>query len=153
MLKDSSKMESLSKLFSGPSDILKKWHWLVEATKVGNVGPFLYHFEPEVNKHRIGTGNNAILFLIGKALKCAVKERTLFDKECTNDDTMENVRFAVQFYLDQLRAARKAVDTWTLVGLNFRVVKDIRILIGKMIWEARNDANYTTTREKRGGDA
>jgi hypothetical protein len=49
----------------------------------------------------------------------------------------------VEFYNFQLTSYRKAVDTWVLVGMRFNVVKDIRKLIGKMIWDARKEAKYT----------
>jgi hypothetical protein len=45
-------------------------------------------------------------------------------------------------YSKQMNRCRKAVDTWTLVGLRFRVVKDIRNLIAKLIWESRNEEIY-----------
>jgi hypothetical protein len=36
------------------------------------------------------------------------------------------------------------VNAWTVVGLKNRVVKDIRKMIGKMIWEAREQAVRTS---------
>jgi hypothetical protein len=36
----------------------------------------------------------------------------------------------------------KAVDSWTIIGLRNGVVKDIRKMIGKMIWDAREQAAY-----------
>jgi hypothetical protein len=47
---------------------------------------------------------------------------------------------AVQFYEFQSHSYRKAVDNWTIVGLRNKVVKDIRKMIGKMIWDAREEA-------------
>jgi hypothetical protein len=44
---------------------------------------------------------------------------------------------ALQFYNFQLESYRNAVDIWTIVGLRGKVVKDIRKVIGKMIWDAR----------------
>jgi hypothetical protein len=39
-------------------------------------------------------------------------------------------------------AARKSIDTWSLIGKRLGVVKDIRLLIAKMIWEARSEGTY-----------
>jgi hypothetical protein len=49
---------------------------------------------------------------------------------------------AVHFYNFQLQCYRKAVDTWTVVGLRNGVVKDMRNMIGKMVWDAREEAAY-----------
>jgi len=46
------------------------------------------------------------------------------------------------FYLSQNDKCRKAVDMWTLVATRLRIYKDLRIFIGKMIWENRNEALY-----------
>jgi hypothetical protein len=34
-------------------------------------------------------------------------------------------------------------NSWTVVGLRNKVVKDIRKMIGKMIWDAREEAAYS----------
>jgi hypothetical protein len=41
-----------------------------------------------------------------------------------------------------LQSYRKAVDSWTIVGLRNSVVKDIRKMIGKMMLDAREEAVY-----------
>jgi len=47
------------------------------------------------------------------------------------------------FYLSQNDKCRKAVDMWTLIATRLRIYKDLRIFIGKMIWESRNEALYS----------
>lgn len=42
----------------------------------------------------------------------------------------------------QCSAARRAIESWTLVAIRFNIVKDVRVLIGKMIWKAKEEANY-----------
>jgi hypothetical protein len=49
---------------------------------------------------------------------------------------------ALRFYEFQLLSYRKAVDSWTIVGVRNAVVKDVRKIIGKMIWDAREEAAY-----------
>ncbi len=46
------------------------------------------------------------------------------------------------FYENQLVCAKLAVQTWTLVAKRLGVVKDLRRLIGEMVWEARVEAKY-----------
>ncbi len=48
---------------------------------------------------------------------------------------------AVSFFSSQIKSARLAVDTWTLVATHLHLIKDMRIYIGKMICEARFEAN------------
>jgi hypothetical protein len=49
---------------------------------------------------------------------------------------------ALEFYKVQLQSYRRAVDTWTLVDIRNKIVKDIRNMIAKMIWNAREEAEY-----------
>ena len=58
------------------------------------------------------------------------------------DSLISPANQAVSFYSSQIKSARLAVDTWTLVATRLHVIKDMRIYIGKMIWEARFEANY-----------
>ncbi len=75
--------------------------------------------------------------MIGEALKRGViGEDDLFSYQ------MIYFVDAIAFFNDQNLAAMKAVDTWTLIGRNYRVVKDIRVLIGKMVWADRASAKY-----------
>lgn len=41
------------------------------------------------------------------------------------------------FYLRQMTTYRKIVDTWSCVGIQLGVCKDIRIKIGRLIWKER----------------
>jgi hypothetical protein len=101
----------------------------------------------ELLDHR--RGNPAVVFSIGRALKGnidAVRGR-LFS---TNYDFAASVSLAeraVKFHDAQLAAARAAALAWSLVGIRLRVVKDIRIVIAKLIWAGRNRADYDVYNE------
>jgi hypothetical protein len=47
---------------------------------------------------------------------------------------------AVQFYKDICQATRLAVDAWSIVGARLRVVKDVRLIISRLVWKARDEA-------------
>lgn len=47
-----------------------------------------------------------------------------------------------EFYLSQNDKCRKAVDTWTIVATRMRIYKDLRKLIGGMIWNSRSGGIY-----------
>jgi hypothetical protein len=43
---------------------------------------------------------------------------------------------AVRFF-DSRVAARRAVDAWSIVGKRMGVVKDVRLIIANLVWDAR----------------
>jgi hypothetical protein len=86
-----------------------------------------------------------VVFHIGCALKGRVdlKNREICWRSLRDfDQLVEPASVAVSFYDAQLHECRRAVNAWSIVGLRFGVVKDIRKLIGRLIWDAREEANY-----------
>jgi hypothetical protein len=85
-----------------------------------------------------------VVFVIGRALNGHIdnEKKTIFGSAVSFFDRIGPANLSVRFYTFQLQSYRKAVDTWTLVGLRNGVVKDIRKFIGNMIWEARREAKY-----------
>jgi hypothetical protein len=98
----------------------------------------------QIHNLNIGTGSANVVFAIGRALKGHVdnEKRTIFGKCFSSDIYFGSANRALCFYEFQLQSCRKAVDSWTIVGLRNRVVKDMRKMIGKMIWDAREEAAY-----------
>ncbi len=82
------------------------------------------------------------MFVIGRGLKGHINNEkgTIFGNGDNFDARIDLANQALHFYEFQLQSYRKAVDSWLIIGLRNRVVKDIRKLIGKMIWDAREDA-------------
>jgi hypothetical protein len=70
------------------------------------------------------------------------EERAFFGNGNRFNARIDSANQALHFYEFQLQSYRKAVDSWTIVGLRNKVVKDIRKMIGKMIWDAREEAAY-----------
>jgi hypothetical protein len=91
-----------------------------------------------------GRGHATVIFAIGRALKGHIdsEKRAIFDDHKAFDTYIRPANQALQFYNFQLKSYRKAVDSWTLVGIRNKVVKDIRLMIAKMIWETREEARY-----------
>jgi hypothetical protein len=83
-----------------------------------------------------------VVFEIGRCLQGHIdlKKKAIFG----NSDHVEGYFAAAVkancFYMFQIQAYRRAVDVWTIVGLRNNVVKDIRLLIAKMIWGSRVEA-------------
>jgi hypothetical protein len=87
-----------------------------------------------------------VLFVIGRALKGQMdSEKCTAFGETLDDSTFRRAAQAVSFFEKQLHLYRAAVDLWTFIGRRSYVVKDIRILIAKKIWNCRDEAKYKVT--------
>ncbi len=117
------------------------WLWRGRAALRG-ASPFLFldSFPKQVEEFFSGAGNATVVFLIGRALKGNIdtEKSKIFGR---GDFDIYPANQAVSFYDSQINSARLAVDIWRLVSTRLHVIKDLRILIGKMIWEARFEAN------------
>ena len=121
------------------------WHWLGRVALRGLYFRFLSSFSKQVEQFFSGSGNATIVFLIGHALKGNIeieKQRIFGDLLFDFDSYIGPANQAVSFYSFQIKSVRLAVDTWTLVSTRLRLIKDMRIYIGKIIWAARFEAIY-----------
>ncbi len=122
-----------------------RWLWWSRAALHG-LPPrsFLGSFPEEVKQFFCGSGNATIVFLIGRSLKGNIdaEKKQIFGSDDYFDSRIGPANQAVSFYDPQIKCARLAVDTWTLLSTRLHIMKDMRIYIGKMIWEARFEANY-----------
>ena len=120
------------------------WFWYGRAALCGLPFSFLGSFSKQVKDFFSGSRAASSVFVIGSALKGNIDSRK---KEIFKDGSMFNsligpAHQAVSFYDTQMNGARLAVDTWTLVSMRLHLIKDVRIFIGKMIWDSRFEANY-----------
>jgi hypothetical protein len=121
-----------------------RWHfWALAGSHVCSWN-FLEEFPRHVEQLEAGIGDASVVFAIGQALKKHVnfEEREILKQDCDFDSWIGPATVAIGFYKGQCCAARAAVDTWTVIGLRNHVVKDIRIMIAKLIWELRDEAEY-----------
>jgi hypothetical protein len=94
-----------------------------------------------------GTGHAKVVFAIGRALRGHIdnEKRTIFGEGFNFEGHIGPANQALRFYEFQLQSYRKVVDSWTIVGQRNNVVRDIRKMIGKMVWDAREEAAYLET--------
>jgi hypothetical protein len=120
------------------------WFWWAQAAKLGEPSYFLRNVAKQVQEFESGSNNAAAVFQIGRALNgnVDVDKRRIFGRNNDFDDLIGAANTAISFCKAQLSACRRAVDAWSHVGLRFKVVKDIRALIGNMIWEMRESALF-----------
>jgi hypothetical protein len=63
------------------------------------------------------------------------KEDDTFRMLVTNGHlTIGDVERVFELHDAMLRRARRAIDCWSMAGRRCRVVKDMRVLIAKMMW-------------------
>jgi hypothetical protein len=130
----------------------QKYVWLGKAAAFGESYWFSSMFSRRVNSffNFELSGSCRVVFAIGRALKGNVnfQKRQIFSSSFEFDGRIGCAVRALHFYESQLIACRRAVDMWTLVGMRNRVVKDVRNVIGRMIWCLRDEANYFITKEQ-----
>jgi hypothetical protein len=108
---------------------------------LGLPGCFFGYFSDSVETLNSGSGNGAVVFQIGRMLNgnVDVEKEEKFGK---NHCLIGPANSAISFYESQLTSCGRAVDAWSHVGIRCGVVKDIRVLIGKLVWESRDLALY-----------
>jgi TPR repeat protein len=123
---------------------LQRWRWWGRAAALGLSSSFLPNFAKQVELFNAGGGSAAVIFAIGQALKGHVNEeaRTIFSSEYYFDSRFGPAKQAIAFYMAQIKATKDAMRAWTLVGIKLKVVKDVRKLIAKLIWDSREEALF-----------
>ena len=124
----------------------QRWRWSGLAALLGPSNEFLGTFARQVERFNCGSGSEAVVFAIGKALTGQVGGDRIFEHFNASrfcfQDLVGPAKQAVAFYEMQIEAAKEAMYAWTLVGIKLKVVKDVRRLIAKLIWDAREEALY-----------
>jgi hypothetical protein len=117
--------------------------WLAKVCARGGNLLFFTDLIDQMRNFNAGNGQASVVFVLGQILRkqIIVDKQMLFGKlegECVLGPAI----VAVQFHEAVCRAARRAVDTWSIIGARVRIVKDVRLMIGKLIWNARGEAEY-----------
>ena len=124
----------------------QRWRWRGRAAALGGAPSFLASFTKQVELFNSGSGSAAVVFAIGQTLQGHVNEqaRTIFNRDHEFDSFIGPAKQAIAFYEAQIKATKAAMRAWTLVGIKLKVVKDVRKLIAKLIWDSREEALYKT---------
>jgi hypothetical protein len=121
----------------------QRWRWWGRAAALGNSWKFLSSFNP-------GRASAAVMFAMGRALHGHVNEhaRTIFSESASFVSWVGPAKKAIAFYEAQIKATKDAVHAWTQVGIKLKVVKDVRKLIAKLIWDSREEALYDVSERR-----
>jgi TPR repeat protein len=122
----------------------QRWRWWGRAAALGDSRWFLQNFARQVELFISGSSSGAVMFAIGQALQGHLNEeaRRIFNNVHKVDSWIGPAKQAIAFYEAQIKASRDAMRAWTLVGIKLKVVKDVRKLIAKLIWDSREVALY-----------
>jgi TPR repeat protein len=122
----------------------QRWRWWGRAAALGESWSFVSFFSYQVKLFNSGSGSAAVVFAIGRALNGHVNEqaRTIFNDGATFNSLIGPAKQAIAFYDAQIKATKDAMYAWTQVGIRWKVVKDVRKLIAKLIWDSKEEALY-----------
>jgi len=91
-----------------------------------------------------------VIFQIGAILRNCNSEieqvvntyRFRFCGATKRKEIISNLKYAVKLHDTWCRLTRTTVDVWCCIALRYQVSRDIRRLIGEIIWASRRDALY-----------
>jgi TPR repeat protein len=126
----------------------QRWRWWGRAVTLGGTWNVLFNFSEQVDLFNSGSGSAAVMFAIGRALQGHVnaEKRTIFNEIWSFASRIGPAKEAIAFYKAQIKAAKDAMHAWTLVGIKLNIVKDVRKLIAKLIWESRDEALHDVSK-------
>jgi hypothetical protein len=121
----------------------ERYVWLAKAAMRGVGEEIFSDIVEQVQDFERGQGHANVVFAIGRAVKGCVNVEEIFGlSEPSDPQVIDCATRSVDFFEYQLKQYRKAVDTWTIIARRCGVVKDMRKLIGGLIWNAREEAEY-----------
>jgi hypothetical protein len=132
-LYDYNAMSEYANFLDDPKEAWKLW---CKCYEVGCTDDFEDSVDDIVTNERFVRENDRpIIFMIGKVIsKCRISG--------FNRHLRKSYVKAAKFYHAQLENYKAAVHAFSLCGLRLGLYKDVRILIGKTIWNGREEAAY-----------
>jgi TPR repeat protein len=129
----------------------QRWQRLGRAAALGAWLNFLDGFAKQVELFNRGSGSAAVMFAIGQALQGHVNEEQgrIFNERYNFEFWIRPAKQAIIFYDGQIKATKGAMHAWTQVGIRRKVVKDVRKLIAKLIWDSREEALYDVSEVRK----
>ncbi len=118
----------------------ERYVWLAKVCARGGNLLFFTDLIDQMRNFNAGAGQASVVFAMGRILRKQIKadKQTMLGK-LEGTHLFEPAMDAVQFHEDICQAARRAVDTWSMIGARVRIVKDVRLMIAKLIWNAREE--------------
>lgn len=112
----------------------KRWIWWGRAAKAGFPFYFIQNF--------ILVMSPKCVFQIGCHLDGHIDIEFKLFNQTVDSEVAISAKRAVEFYINQVTAYRAAVHTWTIIARRLGIIKDMRRMVGSMIWSAREEAEF-----------
>ena len=126
----------------------QRWKLWGLAAEKGHPGRFLVKFSRQVQKLKDGAGYPTVVFEIGRVLSKHVRvcenSRQIFNSRNDYDNRIVSARQAIDFFTVQINACKSAINAWAIIAIRQKLIKDVRVMISKMVWAARGDAEYVS---------
>ena len=115
-----------------------RWYWLGRAAAKGRPLSFILQFGMFVSSFQHADATLApVVYSIGRALKGQIRSRFLCFGEPVDSCHLAQAAFAIDFFSIQHLGAQNAVHMWCVIARRLGIVKDVRLRIGRMIWDTR----------------
>jgi hypothetical protein len=114
--------------------------WLAKVCSRGGNLLFFTDLIDQMRNFNAGNGQASVVFAMGRILRkqIEVDKQMIFGK-LEGTYLLGPAMDAIQFHEAVCRAARRAVEAWSIIAARVRIVKDVRLLIAKLIWNAREE--------------
>jgi hypothetical protein len=125
----------------------ERWRYWGMAAKKGYSHSFVNSFAEQVELFDSDPSLARVVFMIGRYLRGHVdlEKKEIFGNSYEFSSRIVPANRAIDFFVAQCAAARKAVDMWCLIARRIAgesVNRDIRKKIGMLIWEERELTLY-----------
>jgi hypothetical protein len=114
--------------------------WLAKVCSRGGNLLFFTDLIDQIRSYNAGTGQASVVFAMGRILRKQIKvDKQMIFGKLEGTYLLGPAMDAVQFHEAVCRVARQAVDAWSIIGARVRIVKDVRLMIAKLIWNVRDE--------------
>jgi hypothetical protein len=120
-----------------------RYVWLGKSAAKCGALLFLNEMVDVVKGFNEGKFDASLVFVIGEVVSKHVdlEKETIFGTKA-NFVRMNVAKQAIELFRAQSFACQKAVNTWSIIGKRLGVVKDVRLIIAKLIWGKRGECGY-----------
>jgi TPR repeat protein len=113
----------------------ERYHWYALAARAGNSDAVIALTDATVLIPLFESGELArILHIVGPVFRAHVTNRVSF-RLCVGDSFLEQYQRVIALYDAMAERAKEAMRCWSVIGRRVGLVKDVRVMIAKMLWE------------------
>jgi TPR repeat protein len=116
----------------------ERYLWMGRAVAQGHSANFfcdsVLRLLPSFERGELGRILHTVVPSIQRHLEAEKPTKKVFGHRGSREE-MANLQRMIQLHKTMLASARQAITCWSIVGLRCGLVKDVRVMIAKMVWE------------------